>query len=102
MRCGKDVRVNVGLLVARRNPRECAVAKVKIVAEMQQTEGRNPRECAVAKICIGIKTGIHYNVATRANALWQRLCANASGINIKSVATRANALWQREARRRTP
>ena len=100
---------------------------------------RNPRECAVAKVCALWKL-TPKGVATRTNALWQRLSANASGINIKSqparmrcgkdqagksgggtcksqparmrcgkelgnrqgavhcaVATRANALWQRSS-----
>ena len=36
--------------LSRRNPHECAVAKVPAVVEVILQIGRNPHECAVAKI----------------------------------------------------
>ncbi len=44
-------------------------------------------------ICVNVRFVVQ-NVATRANALWQRL-AQTYIVQTSPVATRANALWQR-------
>ena len=54
---------------------------------------RNPRECTVAKMKLVSRCN-HGCVATRTNALWQM--KHCSAQRMKSlVATRTNALWQR-------
>ena len=103
--------------VSRRNPHECAVAKSAACIFLYSSPCRNPHECAVAK------SNAHLNsvgslVATRTNALWQRLpsflplsflirrnpheCAVAKWTVrriavVDGVATRTNALWQNQA-----
>ena len=55
-----------------RNPHECAVAKVLPRYVSAAFAGRNPHECAVAKLVTATITN-RRKVATRTNALWQRL-----------------------------
>ena len=50
MRCGKVSDGIFIFVVFRRNPHECAVAKVGIRLYISKLGGRNPHECAVAKI----------------------------------------------------
>ena len=92
MRCGKVVCRSCTLHVLGRNPRECAVAKMRDGKPLPLRRGRNPRECAVAKASTPEQVNA-IKVATRTNALWQRSCLTVISI-ARLVATRANALWQ--------
>ena len=71
MRCGKVVCRSCTLHVLGRNPRECAVAKMRDGKPLPLRRGRNPRECAVAKASTPEQVNA-IKVATRTNALWQR------------------------------
>ena len=81
----------------RRNPRECAVAKKRVIPAFKCEAGRNPRECAVAK-------------GSELRRLIGRTCRNPRECAVakivppcaaekgRSVATRANALRQSQYR----
>ena len=57
---------------ACRNPHECAVAKDETITDAQTGYSRNPHECAVAKDTL-LTANLERAVATRTNALWQRI-----------------------------
>ena len=96
MRCGKGQQTRAYQLQKRRNPRECAVAKSHCDEPFARKPCRNPRECAVAKNSAEFWAYMD-EVATRANALWQRLIAPLT-VSSPPVATRANALWQSDTK----
>ena len=100
-----------------RNPHECAVAKKCGDSCIDAGQRRNPHECAVAKKG-HVPNARVSNVATRTNALWQRLPSflllsflssqparmRCGKVNLRGfkrlheyVATRTNALWQRRS-----
>ena len=88
MRCGKEIISTYGVSIAGRNPHECAVAKRQtityggIAVASQPARMRCGKEETLGRMEAAVR------VATRANALRQRLSANASGINIKSQPAR--------------
>ena len=93
MRCGKELRVARALANNRRNPHECAVAKILSAMYTRGQYRRNPHECAVAKKNARLASA-NFEVATRTNALWQRPPLWFLRV-LNLVATRTNALWQR-------
>ena len=95
MRCGKVVCRSCTLHVLGRNPRECAVAKMRDGKPLPLRRGRNPRECAVAKASTPEQVNA-IKVATRTNALRQRTPMYTVQ-SFEYVATRTNALRQNRA-----
>ena len=92
MRCGKVVALNRQPCIKRRNPRECAVAKLKPVVCAGVWLSSQPARMRCGKIS-GLVSPRLLLVATRTNALWQRIVA-AVPVSLSIVATRTNALWQ--------
>ena len=83
------------LALQRRNPRECAVAKVNACTTTAEQQSRNPRECAVAKVNACTTTAEQQSRNPRECAV----AKNPEDMRYYNgeVATRANALWQRES-----
>ena len=117
MRCGKECVSRCCRGESSRNPHECAVAKKCGDSCIDAGQRRNPHECAVAKKG-HVPNARVSNVATRTNALWQRLPSflllsflssqparmRCGKVNLRGfkrlheyVATRTNALWQRRS-----
>ena len=93
MRCGKEVCIAEKPCRYSRNPHECAVAKMYVVFVAFGSGSRNPHECAVAK---SLYNRFVYTIQSRnphecAVAKDTLLTANLE----RAVATRTNALWQR-------
>ena len=65
-----------------RNPHECAVAKIYREGRFERLPRRNPHECAVAKL-LANKLARYAQVATRANALWQRTGESAGSCTLR-------------------
>ena len=93
MRCGKDGGFGHIGRAAGRNPHECAVAKVSEQTAPSGWRGRNPHECAVAKSTeiydFEVKRSRNPHECAVANFYPCDTCA------ASAVATRTNALWQR-------
>ena len=93
MRCGKGINLNLphsnGLVATRTN---ALWQRIDLHTSKARVNRRNPHECAVAKVK-SILTESVIEVATRTNALWQRSCRQRPFLG-GYVATRTNALWQ--------
>ena len=93
MRCGKGKQLGRKDRGNRRNPHECAVAKIRRVA-CKTDAAVATRTNALWQRLQHYSSHRQCHVATRTNALWQR----SESFNFflsHSVATRTNALWQR-------
>ena len=97
MRCGKAPWIQSLPKNVTSQPARMRCGKVFDGREMPAQEAcRNPHECAVAKGRSRAAARNVFRVATRTNALWQRM-RSSSSCAADAVATRANALWQRLA-----
>ena len=97
MRCGKAPWIQSLPKNVTSQPARMRCGKVFDGREMPAQEAcRNPHECAVAKGRSSAAARNVFRVATRTNALWQRM-RSSSSCAADAVATRANALWQRLA-----
>ena len=92
MRCGKGILGASRIYRARSQPARMRCGKGQCWAVAQTAPSRNPHECAVAKLT-ACDLLYRFLVATRTNALWQRLPIFRQAITY-GVATRTNALWQ--------
>ena len=81
------------IVASSRNPRECAVAKMRTQLEPLNTKVAT-RANALWQSVRRHFYFCRFPVATRANALWQRTQPHMAH-SMSRVATRANALWQR-------
>ena len=94
MRCGKAPWIQSLPKNVTSQPARMRCGKVFDGREMPAQEAcRNPHECAVAKGRSRAAARNVFRVATRTNALWQRM-RSSSSCAADAVATRANALWQ--------